>query len=127
MIKNIVRNMAKAKEAWLKALKKYSDFINSDTFQLAHEGTKQYEYADKRTGILEDQVLFKFEDYKNVMDYFLDGAVREAALFKVATDHMNAGKSRRDDLWYRYTAKDMTEAQNHPQRFIKNIDVEEAI
>ena len=114
----------KTKKAWLRALKKYSAFIGSKTFQYANEGTKQYAYADRRTGELEDQVEFKFQDYKEAMDAYLKEAVREAAQFKAATSRMDKRRAGRDDLWYGYTKEDMERAQAHPQRFINGIEVE---
>ena len=113
--------IALTKEKFLKAIKKYNKFLDSNTFQYAREGTKKYAYVDRRTGLLEDTTRDAFEAYKKEVLKGIERAFNEYAQMIAAEGEMRRWSH---DLWDKKVNEDMRAARREPERFVYEIILE---
>jgi hypothetical protein len=110
------------REAFIKKMMKYVNFLNTKTFQYAREGTKQYEYVDRRCGLLEDIARDALDEYGRAVRKKMAEAMTDYAQLMAAK---SAIRTNSHDLWDKYVPEAMEKATLRPQRYVHEVTVKD--
>ena len=111
-----------ARVAFLHKVTNYNRFLHSNIFQNAKQGTKQYEAADKRCGVLEDEVREAFGYYQEHIHKEIAQVFVKVAKFKAAEAVMRMDSH---DMWLEKILNAIERAEREPGRFVAEIKIEE--